>query len=146
MGKGIVKRGSVVLIRYPFTDLSGLKVRPAVIVTPDQFLSRLDDVLCLFISSVVPEKNELLPTDFILESEHPSFSKVDLKRRSVFRTHKLALLDKSLIVRVLGEMDELLINEINHRLMIALGLSTLPDETHKKNMVGTDLSSERSDA
>ncbi len=146
MGKGIVKRRSVVLIRYPFTDLSGLKVRPAVIVTPDQFLSRLDDVLCLFISSVVPEKDELLPTDFILESEHPSFSKVGLKRRSVFRTHKLALLDKSLIVRVLGEMDELLINEINHRLMIALGLSTLPDETHKKNMVGTDLSSERSDA
>lgn len=146
MGKGIVKRGSVVLIRYPFTDLSGLKVRPAVIVTPDQFLSRLDDVLCLFISSVVPEKDELLPTDFILESEHPSFSKVGLKRRSVFRTHKLALLDKSLIVRVLGETDELLINEINHRLMIALGLSALPDETHKKNMVGTDLSSERSDA
>lgn len=56
MGRRIVKRGSVVLIRYPFTDLSGAKVRPAIIITPDEFLKRIDDVLCLFISSVVPEK------------------------------------------------------------------------------------------
>ncbi len=66
MGRHIVKRGSVVLIRYPFTDLSGAKVRPAIIITPDEFLKRLDDVLCLFISSVVPEKNRLLPMDFVI--------------------------------------------------------------------------------
>jgi hypothetical protein len=28
MAQSIVKRGSVVLIRYPFTDLTGAKVRP----------------------------------------------------------------------------------------------------------------------
>ena len=58
MGRRIVKRGSVVLIRYPFTDLSGAKVRPAIIITPDEFLKRLDDVICLFISSVVPKKTD----------------------------------------------------------------------------------------
>jgi mRNA-degrading endonuclease toxin of MazEF toxin-antitoxin module len=62
MAQSIVKRGSVVLIRYPFTDLTGAKVRPALVLTPDHLLSRLEDVLCLFISSAMPE--ELLPTDF----------------------------------------------------------------------------------
>ena len=59
MAQSVVKRGSVVLIRYPFTDLSGAKVRPALVLNPDDLLPRLEDVLCLFISSAMPE--ELLP-------------------------------------------------------------------------------------
>lgn len=58
MGGRVVKRGSVVLIRYPFTDLSGAKVRPAIIITPEEFLKRMDDVICLFVSSVVPERKQ----------------------------------------------------------------------------------------
>ena len=120
MAQRLVKRGSVVLIRYPFTDLSGMKVRPAVVLTPDELIRKLDDVLCLFISSSIP--TELLPTDFVLEARHPSFARTGLKDPSVFRAHKLALLHKSLVVRVLGEMDEDLMAEINRRLRIALRL------------------------
>jgi len=120
MAELIVKRGSVVLVRYPFTDLVGAKVRPAVILTPDELLRKLDDVLCLFISSSIPA--DLLPTDFVLEITHPSFLKTGLKHRSVFRTHKLALLQKSLVLRVLGEIADELMDEINRRLRIALGL------------------------
>ncbi len=36
MVQRIVRRGSIVLVRYPFTDLSNIKVRPAVVVMPDQ--------------------------------------------------------------------------------------------------------------
>ena len=43
MASRIVKRGSIVLIRYPFTDLSGEKVRPAIILTPDSLLPILPD-------------------------------------------------------------------------------------------------------
>ena len=90
MAQSLVKRGSVVLIRYPFTDLTGAKVRPALVLTPDHLLSRLDDVLCLFISSAIAQ--ELLPTDFVLDLEHRAFPQTGLKRRSVLRMHKLALL------------------------------------------------------
>ncbi|MBU1661270.1 MAG: type II toxin-antitoxin system PemK/MazF family toxin [Chloroflexi bacterium] len=120
MARIIIKRGSVVLVRYPFTDLSGTKIRPAVVLTPDHLLTQLDDVLCLFISSSLPAK--LLPTDFVLELHHPSFAKTGLKYRSVLRSHKLALLHKSLVLRVLGRMDRDLTSEINQRLRIALGL------------------------
>ncbi len=120
MAKRIVKRGSVILVRYPFTDLTGVKVRPAVLLTSDKLLPILDDVLCLFISSSIP--TDLLPTDFVLDTAHASFGRTGLKYRSVFRTHKLALLEKSLVLRVLGEMDKGLMREINPRLRIALGL------------------------
>jgi len=120
MAQSIVKRGSVVLIRYPFTDLTGAKVRPALVVTPDHLLPRLEDVLCLFISSAMPD--DLLPTDFVLEPGHSSFPATGLTRRSVLRMHKLALLHKVLVLRVLGEGDQSLIYEVDQRLRLALGL------------------------
>jgi mRNA-degrading endonuclease toxin of MazEF toxin-antitoxin module len=94
--------------------------RGSAVLTPDHFLPRLDDVLCLFISSAMPE--EMLPTDFVLEPGHPSFLKTGLKRRSVLRMHKLALLHKALVLRVLGEGDQALMHEVNQRLRLALGL------------------------
>ena len=109
-----IGRGSVVLIRYPFTDLSGAKVRPALVVSPDNLLPRVDDVLCLFVSSSIP--GALLPTDFVLESGHGSFAMTGLK------LHKLALLHKTLVLRVLGQADPALMHEVNQRLRLAVGL------------------------
>jgi len=120
MARRLVKRGHIVLVRYPFTDLTGSKVRPAVVLTPNSLLSKLDDVLCLFISSSIPK--DFLVTDFILLPTDPFFKETGLKHTSIFRTHKLALLHKSLVTRVLGEMQGVLMDEINQRLRIALGL------------------------
>jgi mRNA interferase MazF len=120
MAQSIVKRGSVVFIRYPFTDLTGAKVRPALVVTPDPLLLRLEDVRCLFISSVMPD--DLLSTDCVLEPGHPSFPTTGLKRRSVLRMHTLALLHKVLVLRIVGEGEPSLMDEVDQRLRLALGL------------------------
>lgn len=109
MAKITVSRGSIVLIRYPLTDLSGIKVRPAVILTPDILIKRINDILCLFISSQLPA--EKLPTDFILNLKDTSFTLTGSKYQSVFRTHKLALLHKSLCIKVLGKADNVLMSE-----------------------------------
>lgn len=120
MAGKIVTRGSVVLIRYPFTDLSGSKVRPAIILTPNNLLNQIEDVHCLFISSVVP--SNLLPTDYILETSHAAFPQTGLKFRSLLRAHKKALLHKSLVLRVLGMLGDELMREVDTRLRMALGI------------------------
>ena len=66
--------------------------------------------------------DDLLPTDFVLEPGHPSFPITGLKRRSVLSMHKLALLHKVLVLRVLGEGDPSLMDEVDQRLRVALGL------------------------
>ncbi len=121
MARRVVTRGSIVLVQYPFTDLRGTKVRPAIILTPDHFLPLFQDVACLFISSVTPSNP--LPTDVVLETGHPSFSKTGLKCHSVIRTHKFTVLHKSLIYRILGETDDVLMPRIESKLRLALGLS-----------------------
>ncbi len=47
----ILQRGDIVLVPFPFTDLSGQKLRPAVIISPDPVG---EDILLAFISSVIP--------------------------------------------------------------------------------------------
>jgi mRNA interferase MazF len=120
MARKVLKRGSVVLVRYPFTDLTGDKVRPALLVTPNSLLSTLEDVMCVFISSGIPVK--ALPTDMLLEPSSPSFARTGLKYRSILKTHKLAVLHKSLILRVIGEFDATLMSEVNQKLRMAFGL------------------------
>jgi len=116
----IVKRGSIVLIKYPFSDLSGYKARPAVIVMSDELLIKSDDVLCIFISSAL-EQNKL-PSDFILMQNNPLFKKSGLKVDSVIRAHKIALLHKTLVLRNLGELDSILMLELESRMKLALGI------------------------
>jgi mRNA interferase MazF len=120
MAKQVLKRSNVVLVRYPFTDLSGSKVRPALALTPDDLLAQMDDALFLFISSTIPLN--LLPTDLVFKKGHPDFAQTGLHFDSTFRTHKLALLEKSLVLRHLGRVTDSLMQEIEAKLRLALGL------------------------
>ena len=76
-----VTGGNIVLIRYPFTDLTAAKVRPALVVTPEILVPLITDILCLFISSSMPD--EMLPTDLYLDTTEPSFAQTGLKANSI---------------------------------------------------------------
>ena len=39
--------GDIVLVRYPFTDLTTLKKRPAVILSPQTYTDRFGDVVLM---------------------------------------------------------------------------------------------------
>jgi len=118
--KEFLERGSVVLIRYPFTDLSGSKLRPAIIVTPNDRIAVLDDMLCAFVTTGIPDKT--LPTDLILNINDPDFVATGLKQTSLIRAHKLTLLHRSLIQRHLGNISKGLQEQLDQRLEKAVGV------------------------
>lgn len=120
MAPGVIRRGSIVLVKYPFTDLSAYKLRPALILTPASLLPKLDEAIFLFISSVIPDV--VLPSDYILTTDHQSFHATGLKRSSVFRAHKIITLHKTMVARTLGCADATLMWHITHCLAKALGM------------------------
>jgi mRNA interferase MazF len=92
-----MKKGDIVLIPFPFTDLSGNKKRPAIVlIESDSFVT-----VC-FISSQISNINEF---DFIL---YPNKSN-RLKKESLARLNKLATIDKDLIIGRIGSLSD---NEI----------------------------------
>ena len=110
------KKGKIVLIPFPFTDLSASKVRPAVIVSN---FSQGEDIIVAFISSV---KNKLQKTDIVLNSNDKDFSKTGLKTDSVIKTGKLATLDKKIILGEMGEVSIEIEREINKKIKILFGI------------------------
>jgi mRNA interferase MazF len=113
-----LKRGDIVLVPFPFTDLTSEKLRPAVIVSPDpQEL----DVIIAFISSVVPSK-ETAETDFLLPADHPDFAKTGLKKSSVFKMKKLLTINTTKLIRRLGRVSPPVQDELDRCLRNAVGL------------------------
>ena len=113
-----MKRGTVVLTPFPFTDLSGQKVRPAVVV------SRSDrpgsDILLAFVTT--RQGRPLSGTDLLIEDSHPDFGRTGLKRSSIIKLDKLVTVETTVLLGELGELSEVLLREVGEKLRYALEL------------------------
>jgi len=102
-------KGKIVLVSFPFTDLTAAKLRPALVIYEGE-----KDVIMAFISSKVsPELSEV---DVLITKKQASFRKAGLKVDSVIKLDKIATVLKDLIVGELGELDEGLRQEVNRKL------------------------------
>lgn len=113
-----MERGVIVLTKFPFTDLSATKRRPALVLSPDNPVD--PDVIVAFISSIVPVSPG--QTDFVLDASHPDFAATGLSKTSVFKMDKLATLDKAIFTGELGEVSATIYVELKARLRLALDL------------------------
>ena len=102
-------KGKIVLVPFPFTDLTAAKLRPALVIYEGE-----KDVVMAFISSKIP--SELSEVDILITKDHTSFTKAGLKVDSVIKLDKIATVLKDLIVGELGEVDEKLKQEVNQKL------------------------------
>jgi len=112
-------RGTVILTPFPFTDLHGTKVRPAIIVSRTDRPG--DDVILAFVSSVVPAQP--LPTDLIVDPDAPEWRGAGLKRPSIIKCDKLATVQRRVLLGELGSLSVACLLEMDRRLRHALALS-----------------------
>ncbi|MEK7560691.1 MAG: type II toxin-antitoxin system PemK/MazF family toxin [Patescibacteria group bacterium] len=110
------KKGTVVLVPFPFTDLSGAKVRPALVLS-DRI--RGDDVIVAFISS---KSSTMRPNDVMISTSHSAFAKTGLKTESVIKVAKIATLEKSILLGELGAIDRALQKAVEQKLKRVFGI------------------------
>lgn len=94
-------KGKVVLVSFPFDDLSATKVRPAVCLT-NPIGPNLHIILAL-ITSRIP--SDLMETDLVLDTSHHDFAVSGLHKPSIIRLDHLITLRKSIIQRELGTLS-----------------------------------------
>jgi mRNA interferase MazF len=105
-----MQKSDIVLITFPFTDLSGSKLRPAVVL-----VSTATDLTVCFITTQIGWQE---PTDVLLQ---PNISN-SLRKTSLIRTSKIATLDMSLAKGLLGRLSSHETMELNLKLKSLLQL------------------------
>jgi mRNA interferase MazF len=105
-------RGRVVLVPFPFDDLSATKVRPAVCLTNPVGPHR--HIVLAFITSRATET--LLPTDVALAEDETGFGLTGLRVSSTLCLHRLMTAAPSLILRELGELPPPKLTEVGRKL------------------------------
>src|SRR6266511_2730494 len=91
-------RYRIILVPFPFDDLTGSKVRPAVCLTDAVGAHR--HVVLAFITSVVPPQLEA--TDLLLNPGSADFARTGLRVRSALRLHRIVTVSAAIIQRKLG--------------------------------------------
>jgi mRNA interferase MazF len=105
-----MKKGNIVLIPFPFTDLKGNKNRPAVVL----YANDLDVTVC-FITTELKWNEEF---DIALNPTKLN----GLKTNSLIRVGKIATIDTDLILGQLGDLTTNQIKELNASLINLLQL------------------------
>ena len=105
------KRGEVVLVPFPFTDLSSAKQRPALLVSSDTFNAEREDVLVAAITSQVPLV--VAADEFVIPAGE--LAACGLPKPSILRLSKLVTLHKRLIIRRIGTLPSATLLEVMAR-------------------------------
>ena len=111
-----MKRGDIVLLSYPFTDLSSVKVRPAIVISTDKFNAKSQDALFMCVTS----KSYNTKYDFQIETNHPDFKTTGLRTGSTVRISKIMSLKQTLIKRKLGIARPAILKKISAGLKLLL--------------------------
>lgn len=102
----------IVLVPFPFDDLTANKVRPAVCLTDE--IKPHDHIVLAFITSRVSASASA--TDFVIDKLDTEFAITGLKVSSTIRLHRLMTVTKAIILRELGELSASQQTEVDNKL------------------------------
>ena len=105
------------LVRFPFSDLTARKLRPALILSVHR-----EEFIILGIFSKVPTDD--LSENWVLLSEtHTDFIKTGLKKTSLIRADKIATVHNSVFHRRIGTLPSDLFNQVEVALKKSLNIT-----------------------
>ena len=116
-----VQRKDVVLVDFPFTDGSGSKVRPALVIQNDRDNNRLVNTIVAQISGTTHRALE--PTQAFIDLKTPDGKLSGLRFDSVVNCANVVTLELSLVHRKLGELSDTMMNQVDLAIKEALEIA-----------------------
>lgn len=99
-------RGTIVLIPFPFTDLSKPKLRPVLVISNISYNKDSNDFICCGITSNLNNKNNSI----LLENKDMKEGRIPKKSR--IKIGNIFTLQKDLAVKQVGKIDSKKINQV----------------------------------
>lgn len=99
-----MRRGDIVLAELPYSDRSGVKKRPALVIQCDRNNRRLDDVILALITSTT-SRADIEPTQLPIDISTPEGKTTGLLHPSTVKCEHLITLHRQFIGRVIGRLS-----------------------------------------
>jgi mRNA interferase MazF len=116
------QRGDVVLVKYPFADGVGSKVRPAVVVQSDMNNARLDNTIVVQITSRT-QFARTEPTQLLIELSTPAGQQSGLLSDSAVSCENLFTVRQDIVIRKIGSLPADLMRRVDACLKASLGIA-----------------------
>ena len=94
--------GNIILVPFPFSELTNIKVRPAVVISTTK--DKYENVIVSAISSVIPDS--ISANEIIIESNSVN----NLRVKSVLKVDRIVTIKKESVIAIIGSLSE---NELN---------------------------------
>jgi len=114
-----VNCGDIILLIHFATDIHCTKIRPALVVSSDNYNARETDRILLPISSNIARA---CPDDILIKDNENAFKATGLKISSAIRVGKIFTADVSLIKRRIGHLPDKTMDAVRNQIKQVLGL------------------------
>ncbi len=114
-----VSRGDIVLVDYPFSDRTGSKVRPALVVQTDALNHRITDTI---LASISRSTHRASATQLFIDISTPEGAATGLRQKSMVQCENLLTYDQRLIITKIGQLSAPVMERIKGCLKVGLDL------------------------
>ena len=94
------KQGDIVIVPFPFSDLSSAKQRPVLALSNDRYNASTEDIVTCGLTS------NLKDSDYSLLVGKQNLSEGDIPTKSRIRVDKIFTIEQSLIRKRIGRINE----------------------------------------
>ena len=106
-----IKQKDIVLLPYPFTDLKGKKIRPALVVSNNSVNNKSKDCIMLPLTSVIKDE------PYSIAISQDDLSTGQLIKPSRIKIDKIFTVEKGLIVMKIGAINNTTFDKIKSELI-----------------------------
>lgn len=101
-----MKQADIILVPFPFSDQSGEKVRPALILSNDKFNKTSDDVIVCAITTT------LKPTRYTLVIDKEDFKDGILYEKSAIKVETIVKINKEFVLKTIGTIKQITFSKV----------------------------------
>ena len=106
----MTEQGDLLLVPFPFSDQSGRKVRPVVIISNNEFNKYSEDVIIVGVTSNISKDKYTINLANENLDEGKLFTKCSIKVENILR------LDRELVIKKIGKVNSSILKKVISKL------------------------------
>jgi mRNA interferase MazF len=110
----MIEQKDLLLVPFPFSDQSGRKVRPVIVISNNEFNKYSDDVIVIGVTS------NILKDKYTINLTNNNLDEGKLLTNCIIKVENLLKLDKELVIKKIGKINKETLKNIIDRLSTIL--------------------------